>query len=263
MQDYEQDWPGLEIAHLVYYSKKYIVFIDNDFDVDWVTSPEHDEQGPDDPQMHNKLLNIAAKTECIPSNHQERNILLNFKRMIGEAIVCILDRDYKNAEYMLNAAECFIVERNMEQSRFWYLTASGATALFIGTLGLVLWYFRTVTILLIGGTAFFLILSCTAGALGSLLSVIMRLGKSTMNPAAGKNLHYLEGFFKIIAGCISALLIALSVYLGLLVPIFSRIEHTFTAMIFAGLIAGASERWAPSLISNIEKMPADLKKKEV
>ena len=67
----------------------------------------------------------------------------------------------------------------------------------------------------------------------------------------GKNLHHLEGFYRIISGVISAAFIALCVYTGVVVPIFSKLDKTHAAMVLAGLVAGASERFAPSLINQL------------
>ncbi len=252
LRDYERDWPGLPIEQLVLSTKDFIIFINHDLNTDWKTSDDYDRKGPENLQRHNQIMNLAAKTECIPSDYHTRSIRINFKSMIGEAIARSLKHDYENAERMLRDANEYITERNIEKSRYWYLSACGATAFMISLIGYIAWYFRQYLIASLGAAAFFLSLSCTAGALGALLSVIMRLGKATLNPAAGQSLHHLEGFYRIVAGCLSAFLIAFAVKLELLVPVFSQVEHTHIAMIFAGFIAGASERWAPSLISKLE-----------
>jgi len=85
-----------------------------------------------------------------------------------------------------------------------------------------------------------------------LLSVVLRMGKSTVDVLAGKRIHFLEGVFRIIAGTISASIVSLSVYAGVLLPIFSQIQKQNIAMVLAGLIAGASERLVPSLIEKVQ-----------
>jgi hypothetical protein len=152
---------------------------------------------------------------------------------------------------MFAVAKRYITERNSEQSRFWYLSASGIPTFCLLLVGVILWCFRAQTVHKIGELAFVLSLAGVAGALGAQLYIIMRMGKSRLDCCAGKGLHYLEALSRIAAGVLSAILIALAVHAGVLIPIFSKVNQTNVAMILAGLIAGASERLAPSIISRV------------
>lgn len=119
-------WPSAdEIEHLVMEDKDFIVFIDKNLDVDWMTSDKYDENEPTKREDHNNILNLVAKLECIPSDHHPKNIRINFKRMLGEAIARSLNYDEGNATKMLKDAEEYIKERNNEKSRYWFLSASG------------------------------------------------------------------------------------------------------------------------------------------
>lgn len=244
--------PAENIHHLIMETVDFIVYIDAELDIDWQTSDDYDEAEPKKRDIHNQVLNYAARLESTPLDHHEVNVRLNFKRMIGEAIARSLDYDEVNGLKMLKGAEEYITERTNEKSRYWYLLASGYAALFFAVVGILGWLNKQYLIGVLGETGFFLSLSSVAGSLGALFSIIQRLGKSNMNSAAGKALHYLEGSYKIIAGCISALIIAAAVNLGIILPIFSKVDNTHLAMFLAGLIAGASERIAPSFISNVE-----------
>ncbi|MCX6168665.1 MAG: hypothetical protein NTX65_04975 [Ignavibacteriales bacterium] len=246
-------WPkDEEIEYLVYETDEFIVWIDKVIDIDWSHNDDYDEKWNPDEEKQNMVFNYVTKLECIPNDHLTKNIRINFKRMIGEAIVRNLKTDYENAMQMAKNAEEFITNRNNEQSRLWFLKASGGTALIVTVLGSILWLTKYFLKPMLGETTFFLLIAGSCGALGALLSVIMRLGKTNLNPAAGKDLHFYEGGSRIIAGCISAIIIALCVKLQLLVPIFSNINNTQVAMVLAGVIAGASERWVPSLIAKVE-----------
>ena len=180
------------------------------------------------------------------------SIRLNFKRMVGEAVARSLDHDYKNADQMLSQAESFISARNDEIARSWYLSSSGITSGLLLIVGLALWLTRDWLKLYLGELPFFVIISSIAGAQGALLSVVLRMGKSTVDVLAGKRIHFLEGVFRIIAGTISASIVSLAVYAGVLLPIFSQIQKQNIAMVLAGLIAGASERLVPSLIEKVQ-----------
>ena len=246
-------WPDLkEIKYLVYENETFIVWIDMDIDIDWSLNDKYDEKYHPDEEKQNALFNYVATLECIPSDHLKENIRLNYKRMIGEAIVRNLKNDFENAFKMAKSAEMFILERNKEHSRLWYLTASGLSAIIITFLGLVLWLSRIFIQPIFGETTFYVLLASCGGALGALFSVIMRIGKMDLNPAGGIKLHYAEGVSRIVAGMISAIIIASCVKLQLLIPIFTNTNNTQLAMILAGIFAGISERWIPSLVTKIE-----------
>ena len=84
--DVHKRWPGNDIYHLILDADDFVVFLDSDLDIDWQTSDQYDEAGPTDSNKHNAILNRAAALECIPNDHHERNVRLNFKRMVGEGV---------------------------------------------------------------------------------------------------------------------------------------------------------------------------------
>jgi len=247
-QEYEENWPNLSIKYLILASEKYIVFIDHENDIDWATKADYDHVDID---KHNAIMNKAALLECIPCNHFEDKIIVNFKRMIGEAYCRSFKHDYSNAEAMLGYAQTFIEARNAEQSRSWYLSATGVTTLAFVCSGMLVWIFRKNVIPIVGKFAFVLFIATVAGSLGAFLSVVMRMGTSRMDSAAGKKLHYLEGSLKVISGAVSAILLGLAVNAEIIVPAFSKLKKTYLAMILVGFIAGGSERWAPSIINKV------------
>ena len=114
-----------------------------------------------------------------------------------------------------------------------------------------LWLTKDNSISLLGETVYYSTLATLIGALGALLSVILRMGKSNLDFNASKKLHYLEGSSRVVAGIISALIVAICIKSGILLPIFAKIESTHIAMILGGLVAGASERFAPSIINKL------------
>jgi hypothetical protein len=259
-QNYEERWPNLDIQHLVLSTNDFIVFIDSGIDIDWETSDEYDKRGHDNLEKHNAILNRAASLECIPNAHQNDQIRLNFKRMIAEGVARSLKHDYDNADKILNEAEIYIRNRNIETARFWQLTSSCICGMASSIFVLALWCFRDGIIQSLGSTAFFILISAVSGSIGATLSIILRMGRSNITSAAERKLHILEAVSKNFGGCISGLIISLLIKIGVVVPMFESINMTNTAMIVGAIIAGASERWAPSLISQFEKGTSENKK---
>ena len=240
------------IRHLVLETDDLIVFVDKAIDVDWETSDVYDAKGHKDPDKFYEIVNSAALLESTPCDHLSDKNKLNFKRLLGEAIARALEHYYDRADNALNAAETYIRDRNLETSRLWYISASGLTACLFAIIGFIMWSCRGIVQPMIGQTGFYSLLAATAGSLGALLSISLRIGNSKVDCAAGKELHYTEGALRVISGMISAFFIALCINAGILVPLFNNIGKTHIAMLIGGLVAGASERWVPSLIEKIQ-----------
>jgi len=253
-QDYERDWDSLPIKYLILSLKgKYIVFIDHENDLDWKTSDEYDKihLAPEVIKEFNIIKNEIDSTENIPCDHLDEKVIIKFKRQVGEALVRSLESDFTSAKTMIKIARDFIINRNLEHSRQLYLIASGVTSTFFILIGIILWLYRDSCIQHLTTTVFYLALSFIAGSLGAFLSIILRMGNTVIDYNATPMLHYLEAVSRIFAGMISALLIALCIKTGVLLPVFNKIQSTNLAMLLGGLIAGASERFAPSIISKL------------
>ena len=253
-RDYEKDWPGLPIKYLIIASKnKYVVFLDNENDLDWQTSDEFDKRELTFEERigYNQVKNEIDSAECIPSDNLEEKIVISFKKQLGEALVRAFENDFENANKMVVKAKTFVLKRSIEESRFLFLTSCAVTTFIFMVVFILLWLTKEYSVKVLGTTVFYTTLATLIGALGALLSVILRMGKSNFDFNASKKLHYLEGSSRVVAGIISALLVAICIKTGLILPIFSKIESTNLAMILGGLIAGASERFAPSIINKL------------
>jgi hypothetical protein len=250
---YEQSekWPDMKIAYLVMESDDFIVCIDPSMDVDWMTAGSY--PGYKNEAAFHDVLNRMALLESLPNHDLKDKIRLSYKRMLGEAIARSLSHDYVNAVKILDNARQFFDARQGELARSWYLTTSGILTIVIGLIGLLIWYTRTPIRTSIGWLAFWLVMSAVAGAAGAFLSIVMRMGKATLDSAAGKTLHQLECTSRILAGMISAVIVTLAVYSEMIFPVFRKSQHPHAFILLVALVAGASERFAPSIIDTLGK----------
>jgi hypothetical protein len=250
------EWEHLasSVKHLILRSNEYIVFLDHDLDIDWATKDSHDEKiGRDgNREKVNAILNSVATAESIPTDKLTDKIRLNYKRQLGEAIARAFDGDFDSGERMIQVAEEFVKNRNIEQSRYLYLISGGILTLSIALLASVCWVFRENACRIFGMTGFYVLLATQCGALGAFLSIILRMGKANLDFNASKELHYLEATSRLFAGMISGFLIALTIKAGILLPVLSNLDSLHTAMLLGGLVAGSSERLAPSIIKKID-----------
>jgi hypothetical protein len=256
--DYQEQWAHLDPQYLIRQTKGFIVFIDKEGDLDWETTSEYDEEGHQDDDAHNSIMNDAALLEVTPNEGLQPRQVLWFKRLIGEAMVCSFEHDYGNGRKMLVAAAQYVRDRSEETSRWWYLWASFVMAIPFALLGFAIWLWRQQAIVFLGSQGMWLVLASVAGALGALLSVITRSGKLKLDSAAGKWLHYLEGGSRIWAGALSGFLVSLAVRYEIIFAPFARGEKMPGAMLIAAFVAGAGERLASSIISKFESTQEDV-----
>jgi hypothetical protein len=251
---FQEDWRGETISgrFLVYECADFIVYLDEDIDVYWQSVGGLKRA---DENRHNDILNRAATLECIPNDHHPDSIRINFKRMVAEGIVRSLENDYENAEEILVAANEYITRRNTEVARRWQLTTTLVLSIAVALAGLLVWAFRATLRQAWGDTAFYIILAGLAGAPGAALSIILRIGRVRTTSEAPRLLHITEATARIIAGSLSAFLVAAMVRIGILLPTLADSGHLHIAMVALAFIAGASERWVPSIVAAYEKVP--------
>jgi len=263
-KDLEEKWPKISFEpeafrRLIISTDEYIVFIDNDLDVDWATKDEYDEKGYLDTTKHNQIVNLVAELECIPNYHHSDSIRLDFKRMCGEALARSLDNDYENANIMAEKAFVYITERNEEQSRYWYLKASVISGIVCIMAFLTCWYCRIEITSSLGETARFCILASLAGGIGAMLSIILRIGNSKLSSAAGEKIHYWEGCSRVLAGCLLGFAVSLVLKAGIVLPHVMSSEYQNASLLAFGFISGISERFVPSIISKVIETSLDNK----
>jgi hypothetical protein len=250
-RQYELLWPDCKIKHLVLSTEEFIVFVNDELDVDWVTNEKYDEAKQSDPIKWNAAINSAALLEATPCDGISPEVKLQFKRLIGEAVARSFDGDYSGASHMLDAARAYILARSQELARRWYLSASMVTALPFGIFGCILWWERIFFIRELGIGAFWLALTSVTGAMGALLSVIQRSGRLTVDCSAGRTLHWLEASSRILAGGIAGVLAGLAVRSEIILAALARGERGQLVMVLAAFVAGTGERFVTSIIAQV------------
>jgi len=227
------------VKWLVNSDDDFIVYIDEDLYVEWTMNDNAmlgAEAGP--------LLNRVGQLEAIDTSYLSTIRIESFKRMIAESVARLFEKNYQAAKDALDLAEAWINARNIEVARRWYLVGSGAAAL-VAVVLVIAFGFRYEELHtlpyfnLASGVAF--------GGLGAWLSVIQRSRSAGLDVAAGPLLHYLEGAFRVMAGSLGALLVAMAIRAGL----FIQADRLSVTLVIC-MIAGVSERLVPSFIEQME-----------
>jgi len=239
------------------------VFIDQELDLDWECDDKFDALIDAVPLKTalRQTLNSVALLEPIAQNWPD-DLKLAAKRLLGEAIVSVLEGDTVGAEGAVANAHSYLKSKSKQVSRYWTLQACLVTGSFAALIGVVEALARSQFSGFIGRTPFLLSLCFCAGCIGAVLFVVLRLGKQpNVDSTAERHLHYLEGIARIVGGGIAGVLVGGMVKLGLILPVFSQSGMESMAMCAAAMLAGASERLAAGIITSVENNKTNQKEK--
>jgi len=109
--DLDALWGFVKYRHLILATPNFIVFIDDELDLDWKTTDKYDEANLDKQIHWAKILNRAAAIEAAEWDTSSEQRTINFKRQIGEAIARGFDCQFEQADEMLLLAE----QRRLEE----------------------------------------------------------------------------------------------------------------------------------------------------
>lgn len=98
-------WESVDYRHLILATADFIVFIDNELDVDWKTTDSYDEVNKKNDAECARIINRAATLEAADRDNSNDKRTLNFKRQIGEAIARALEGHFDKADEMLQVVE--------------------------------------------------------------------------------------------------------------------------------------------------------------
>lgn len=230
-------------------TENYIIYIDSRNNIDWETTKAYDSS---DLSKNNadkeKILSQCLIYEHKPIGGLSEASILSFKTIIGEAIVNCLENNCAGSIDILKQADEFRVDRVVEKSREWYLSF---TILISAVLIFVALLINSKNILIWEGMLENIKIGAW-GIAGTCLSIILRSGNMTTASYAGRWLHFVESGCRLIGGFISGQIVYLGIMSGILFTSLINTDNTQYILSFLALIAGASERFAPSIVTKIE-----------
>jgi len=227
----------------------YIVYLDKRNNIDWETTAGYDtSKSSENRAEREKVLSQCSIAEHKPVDGLSEASILSFKTIVGEAIVNCLENNCDGSIEILKQADEFRLDRVVEKSREWYLSFT-VTLAAIAILIVLLINAESIPI---GEEA---LQSINVGAwavAGACLSIILRSGRLQHASYAGKSLHFIESGCRLIGGFISGQIVYLGIKSGILFASFVGDNNAQNVISLLALLAGASERFAPSIITKIE-----------
>lgn len=249
---YEEAWGNhkADCRRIIRITGNYIVYIDRWNNIDWETKEAFDEKRPpEEKQKSEALISHCSIYENKPIAGLSKSNILSYKTIVGEAMVNCLEGSFDAAKEILKQADEFRLDRVVEKSREWYLSYAVLISLSLISIVICLNIFELVP----NESMLQKINVGTWAVAGACLSIILRSGRLQHASYAGEWLHFVESGCRIIGGFLSGQIVYLGVKSGL---IFSGLvngnDENYVIALLA-LLAGASERFAPSIITKIEE----------
>jgi hypothetical protein len=234
-----------DVKWLIDSDDDYVVYIDQQNYVEW-TMNRNDRLPPE----AGPILTRAGWLESVDDEGLTETQLEMYKRLIGEGIARLFDRNLVGADAAMNAAQIWISARAAEASRMWLLTgASYALALMAAVcLGLFLVNGFNADALLHGRLV--VITGAAFGGLGAWLSILQRSGTENLDLGAGSVVRRIEGASRVFTGMVGGLFVSLLMVAGYLLS--AEITKSRPFFLAVCLVAGLSERLVNSLVGNVE-----------
>ena len=247
-KDYQKFF-GVEESeqYLIYYTidedakTGYIVFIDNENDLDYIDKRDKSTWNPAEIQSFQRSLGKLQQAEASPTLNLSHKQILAFKQILGRGYLQILEKDFSEVDTVIKDALQYLRQRNIEAARELFLTCAGTIALGAAIAGLILYFTGNRNAWLYG---------ILFGILGAFVSIWTRYGKEEMTGLASRSLHYMESISRLFVGAIAAVIIMFAIRSGLMLAIGESSNLFFLYCVF-GFAAGFSERLLPSLIERI------------
>lgn len=226
--------------------QEYIVFLDVDKELDWYLTDSGEEKA-----KKNNFYSILTDIAII--SHKPSNMQLSKKQkqqmncLLGNALVQAIEGRKGAAKKSVEEAENYLVEREYEITRKWFVEFS---SLIFGILLILYLIFINKNL---GSDAIVQYVKYFCyGAVGVFMSILQNNSNINAKCTAGKALVFCEIFSKFVVGMISSIIAITAFKAGVFMTTLVEESHKKEFILLLGIIAGFSERLVPSLIQQIE-----------
>lgn len=223
--------------------KWFIVFIDDELAIDWVSNVEIGPEAQD-------CVSLAESVGARRCSHLPREQILEFRRLIGQAIVAAISGSVKQSRELTESAAKFLKDRTVERSRAWTLGAAHVFLIVFSALLMELLFLFSNSLLAPKSGIMAYFVAAEGGLVGAYLSVIGKAGRGEWDAGAGFGVHNLEVITKLIAG-ITFGAIAFIFTKSVHVPLsLKEISSDNFSIFVLGVAAGFLEKLVPKIISS-------------
>ena len=236
------------IIEIVLQSDKFIVTIDDALSINWMTNNKYTEYARDFSSVTSKVQLLSMQVNSLFTGRANK---YKYKRIIAEALALVLDeKKSANALALLKEVEYRITEQGKERTRMAYIYYAFFTTLLIGVLLGITVQYKNMNWLFGGDVSRYQISIATfLGGIGAFLSAFIRFRNYEGSTNSGLSMHRLDGFLRVLYGCIAGLIFTLAIYSNTILGFLNTAAANQPWVIyFFATMAGASEFLVPGLI---------------
>lgn len=128
--DYKEKWKHIGQHIEIRRTNDYCVGIDEKLKIDWGTTEEYDQRELAQEETLRKqratILTDIAVEEASHRDNPDKDVVIRYKTLLGEAYVLCFEGDFDGAQRTLDSAKKYMTSRSEERSREWYVKASAA-----------------------------------------------------------------------------------------------------------------------------------------
>jgi hypothetical protein len=241
-------WKDLPIKRHYFVTKDYIVFLNENNEMDWKIDYENTENTNYNQSEFNRLINISEEITTQNVNITDEKINKRFFQILGSGLAKLCEFDYLNAEKSFEQAKIYITEMNYETTRMWKLQATVICSMVIALVGFLF-------LSNYSGNNFILkmFIFSLFGSIGVLLSTFINLKNIRFNIETGMKNIYFESFSRIIIGIVISFIGLLAIKCNLILSTLNDIKIENIEVLYSVLLA-PSQTLIPSLFHRFEKM---------
>lgn len=229
---------------LNYESDKFIVYIDKDYDIDWVENTDFNGWTEEEKSQFYANIEKLDRAQAYPCMLLSKKYKVAFLRILGTAYVAVFHKAFEGVDTTIVEAKRYVKQRNLEKARQIYLTCAG----FITLLAIIYMFIRLNTNYVTFSTDTS-VCCVVMGITGAYFSIWQRYEDLLMK---GFSTHYLlglESISRLFIGGISAIVVYLAYKCQIVFTLLGQIEPIY-AISFLGFLGGMCERFVPSLVES-------------
>lgn len=236
------------VKEVVMQSESFIVTIDDQLSINWKANPTYTDYARDFSSVTSRVQLLSMQINSLFTNKNDR---YKYIRIVAEALGLVLsEKRSGNALALLKEAEYRITAHGKERARMAYVYYSFFTALAVGVLLCLTVQYKNTNWLFGGDVNRYQIAIATfLGGIGAFVSTFVRFRNYEASTSSGLSIHRLDGFLRVLYGCIAALIFTLAIYSNTILGFLNSaaIAQPWVIYFFATM-AGATEFLVPNLI---------------
>ncbi len=237
-----------KIETIILIASHFIVFLDDNHAIEWITEKEYTSYAPDFGHVVNKVRRLETINESLFTGEK----LKKYNSLVAEGIARLLDdHSSKDALEILDEADKQIINQGVQKHRINYIISSAVCSTLVAIV--IYFLFTCKSDLILTNTAHSILTASLFGGIGAFISAYFRSQNYTPDVSIKTSIHVLDGSLRIFYGIIAGTMISLGIKGNVIFGFLNDgTDKSMIVMAFFCLVAGASEFLVPNLIKQVE-----------